>query len=271
MPTVVVARRPVAGREAEFETWLRRLAAEARSAPGHVSADIQPPNAVHPGEWVILYQFVDGDSLHAWLDAPVRAELLRDGDGLVDGPAREQVVALGTAPEPVTGVASFRVRAGEEERHAAVQARLAERLTTFPGFLRSEVFPPVPGVQDDTVIVFSFDDRRHLDAWLASDERRAMLAEIEPLLEGERTVNVVGGFAGWFGGEGPAVRRWKQAAVVLLALYPTSLVLTQMRSIVLPDAHWTLGVLFANVVGVGELSWLLMPVLTRLLDRWLRR
>ncbi len=41
---------------------------------------------------------------------------------------------------------------------------------------------------------------------------------------GERTVNVVGGFAGWFEAGGPApVRRWKSAAVVLLGLIPVSL------------------------------------------------
>jgi hypothetical protein len=63
-----------------------------------------------------------------------------------------------------------------------------------------------------------------------------MLAEIEPYLEGERTINVVGGFAGWFELPGaPVVKRWKQASIVLLALFPTTLVLTQVREWLLPD------------------------------------
>lgn len=271
IPTVVVARTPAPGREAEFEAWLRRLLAAARDAPGHVSSDLQPPNDVHPGEWVILYQFADAGSLAAWLDSPERESLLHDGGDLVTGSAREQVVALAQAPEPVTGVASFVVRPGEEHRYAEFHARLVERLSAFPGFLRSEVFEPVAGVQDETVVVFSFDSREHLDAWLASDERRAMLAEIEPYVVGERTVNVVGGFAGWFGGQGPAVKRWKQASVVLLALFPTALVLTVLREWLLPDVHWVLGVLIGNVLGVVVLSWVLMPFLTRVLDDWLRR
>lgn len=271
MPTVVVARTPVPGREAEFEGWLRGLLDVARDAPGHVSSDLQPPNDVHPGEWVVVYQFEDAASLEGWLHSSVRAELMREAADLVDGPPREQVVALAQGPEPVTAVASFRVRAGEEHRYATLHARLVQRLAGFPGYLRSEVFEPVAGVQDETVVVFSFDSREHLDAWLVSEERRAMLAEIEPFVEGERTVNVVGGFAGWFGGQGPGVRRWKQASVVLLALFPTSLVLTLVRMWLLPDVHWVLGVLFGNVLGVIALSWVLMPFLTRVLDGWLRR
>lgn len=271
MPTVVVARRPARGREAEFEGWLRGLLEVARDAPGHVSSDLQPPNDIHPGEWIVLYQFADASSLEGWLHSPIRAELMRAGADLVDGPVREQVVALAQSPEPVTAVASFRVRPGEEHRHDELQRRLVQRLAGFPGYLRSEVFDPIPGVQDETVVVFSFDSRRHLDAWLASEERRSMLAEIEPFLEGERTVNVVGGFAGWFGGNGPEVERWKQASVVLLALFPTSVVLTLVRMWLLPDVHWVVGVVFGNVLGVIALSWALMPFLTRLLDGWLRR
>ena len=79
-------------------------------------------------------------------------------------------------------------------------------------------------------------------------------------------------FAGWFGTAGTSpVKRWKQAALVLLALYPTSLLLTKVRGWVLPDVHWVFGVLFANVLGIIALTWVLMPFLTSRLARWLER
>ena len=78
-------------------------------------------------------------------------------------------------------------------------------------------------MQDDLVVVLTFDTREHLDAWLASDERRRILAEMERHTIGARTFNVVGGFAGWFGmRDGHDVKRWKSAATVLLALVPVS-------------------------------------------------
>ncbi len=272
MPTVVVARTPRPGREREFERWLRKLAATAHQAPGHIRSDVQPPTEVHPGEWVIVYQFRDAASLEAWLTSAERDALVADGHHLLEGSEREQVFALAEEHDPVTAVASFRVAPGNEHRYAEFHERLVERLSAFPGFLRSELFEPVEGVQDDTVVVFSFDSRSHLDRWLESDERRTMLAEIDDSIEGDRTLNVVGGFGGWFGGPGSAeVKRWKQALVVLVALFPTALLLGTLRSWLLPDLSFVPAVLLSNVLGVIILSWLLMPFLTRLLADWLRR
>ena len=127
-------------------------------------------------------------------------------------------------------------------------------------------------MQDETVVVFAFDSREHLDVWLESDERRLMLEEIDPYIEGDRTVNVVGGFAGWFGQPGMArVKTWKQAVIVLLAIFPTTIVLTALRMWLLPDAHWIVGIIIGNVLGVIILSWLMMPVLTRIFAGWLRK
>jgi uncharacterized protein len=271
MPTVVIARTPVPGRELEFEQWLRLLVAAARTARGHVHSDIQPPNSVHPGEWVVLYQFSDSDSIAAWLSSDLRESIMAEGAGLSIGDAREQVIALAQRPEPVTAVASFRVTPGNEHRYTEFHARLNSRLSIFPGFLRSEVFDPVSGVQEETVVVFSFDTREHLDTWLDSDERRQMLSEIDPLIEGSRTINVVGGFAGWFGRPGMAhVKRWKQASMVFLGIFPTAVLLTLVRRWLLPDVHWVVGVLFGNVLGVIALSWVLMPALTKVFEGWLR-
>jgi antibiotic biosynthesis monooxygenase (ABM) superfamily enzyme len=272
MPTVVVARRPVPGREAEFERWLRRLVAAARLAPGHVHSDLQPPNDVHPGEWVILYQFTDSQALQAWLTSGDRDELIAEGRGLIAGGVREQVVALANQPEPVTAVASFFLKPGTGTLYADFYDRLVRALMTFPGFIRSELFPPIPGIQDDTVVLLSFDTREHLDAWLESHERQRLLDEIDPVIEGGRTLSVVGGFAGWFGRPGMAkVKTWKQASIVLLGIIPISLLVTAVRRWLLPDVNWWTAVFIGNVIGVALLSWVAMPFLTRVFERWLQR
>jgi len=269
---VVIARRPVPGREAEFEGWLRTLVAAAREAPGHIHSDIQPPTDIHPGEWVILYQFKDSESINAWLDSDVRRQLMDEGRDLTAEDVREQVLALHQQPEPVTAVASFHVKPGNEGRYGELHARLQAELSKFSGFIRSEMFEPVDGVQDQTVVVFAFDNRDHLDAWLGSDARRQLLDEIEPLLDGPRTMNIVGGFAGWFGRPGMAhVKRWKQAAMVMLGIFPITVALTAVRSWLLPDVHWIVGILFGNVFGVIALTFVVMPSLTKVFASWLSR
>lgn len=235
-------------------------------------SDVQPPDEVHPGEWVTVYQFENTDRLNAWLTSSTRVDIMLAGAELSVGEAREQIIALTSQTESVTAVASFRVKSGNEHRNAELQAELVDRMSTFPGYLRSEVFEPVPGVQDDTVVVFSFDSRERLDDWLCSDERQLLLREIEDSIDGARTLNVVGGFGGWFAERGAAsVTTWKQASVVLLALFPTALTLTYLRRWLLPDIGVVGGVFIGNVLGVAILSWWLMPFLTRLLDDWLRR
>jgi antibiotic biosynthesis monooxygenase (ABM) superfamily enzyme len=257
-PTVIVARTARPDREADFERWLRDLVSRAAHAPGYVDAEIQPPGALHPNDWIVVYQFQDTTSLDAWLASDERAALMAGGNDLVVGPAREQVVALAPQAGPVTAVSSVRVRPGA--------------LATY-----RELLEPVDGVQDDLVVVFTFDEQHHLEEWLASPARHRVLRLMDDVVEGDRTVNVVGGFAGWFapsarGGGGVAEpKRWKQAAVVLLAIAPTSLLLTALRAWLIGDLPLVPAVLLNSVVGVAILSWVLMPVLTRWLAPWLRR
>ncbi len=271
-PLVVVTRRAMPGRRKAFERWLRELEVAARRAPGFVALQITEPDDRQPDDWGVVYRFTSADSLERWLASPERAAVMESGADLIAGPAREQRLAVAVDRDPVTAVSSVLVRDGAHDEYRQRHDQLVTELDRFPGFLRSELFQPVPGVQDETVVVLSFATRPDLERWLASDERRTALATLEHLVEGDRTLNVVGGFAGWFAGGGASpVRRWKQALVVLAALYPTALLLGLVLRSVAPDLPRALMTLAGNVLGVAVLTWLVMPPLTRVLDGWLRR
>lgn len=240
--------------------------------PGHLGSDLQPPGPKHPDEWVIVYQFDSQSLLDAWIESPLRAELLAEGADLTEGDARVQQLATSTGDDPVTAVASFQVRDGEREAFEHDYEHIVESMAKFDGFLNAELFPPVEGVQEETVIVFSFRSRPELDRWFTSGVRRQQLERLDEHIEGERQVNVVGGFGGWFTLGPREVKTWKQAGTVLLALYPTVLVLNELLDWLLPaDFPYPLAVLIGNTLGVAALSWILMPRLTALLDSWLRR
>ncbi len=219
-----------------------------------------------------MYQFDSQPLLDAWIESPVRAELLAEGADLTDGDARVQHLALTAVDEPVTAVASFRVREGQRDAFEQDYDRIIESMSTFDGFVNAQLYPPVEGVQEETVIVFSFRSRPQLDRWFTSDERRQQLEQLDEHIEGERQLNVIGGFGGWFTLGPRNVKTWKQAATVLLALYPTVLLLNEVLGWLLTDdLPYLLVVLIGNVLGVAILSWLLMPRLTSALDSWLRR
>ena len=274
-PTVVVARRVRPGREDEFTAWDRRIREAASRQPGFLASEVQPPNLSHPGEWVTVYSFETAALLEAWLVSDDRAVLMDEVESLVDGEAREQRIAgMRTTSEPVTLVLSQRIQPRDREEFVALYDEAVDRLAQFPGFLGSELLPPVEGVQEDLIIVASFASRPDLDRWLESDSRREWLGMIDQLIEGERTLNVVGGFGGWFPGqpthpEGP--KRWKQAVAVFVALFPTVLIITLVRGAIAPNMNVVLAVFVGNVLGILTLTYVLMPPLTRLLGGWLSR
>jgi len=274
-PTVIVARRVRSGREDDFRAWFRKTRRAVSQREGFLHADIQPPGASHPDEWVAVYSFASVDQLDQWLRSDERRSLVTELDEIIDGPAREQRVAgLRTTPEPVTVVFSQRIAPEHRSEYATLHAEVVDLMSAFPGFLGAELLEPVDGVQDEHVVVASFTSRTDLDGWLESAERREWLVRAEALIEGDRTVNVVGGFAGWFPAQTAAATgptRWKQAVTVFIALYPTSLAITLVRNEIDPAMNIALGVLIANVLGILVLAYLLMPPLTRALAKWLSR
>jgi hypothetical protein len=87
------------------------------------------------------------------------------------------------------------------------------------------------------------------------------------LTDGQRTLNVVGDYAGWFaGGSQRPPRRWKQAIVVIAGLIPVSLLVTLARQALAPQLPLLAVVSVTAVCNVAALTWIVMPLLTA----WLR-
>lgn len=256
-----------------FERWAEQVRSIAGTFPGHLGSELQPPSDAHPGEWVTVYRFGTQDELDRWLGSDERAALMRQGEALTDGPTREQRVSrVSQTSEVVTAVMSQRIRPENVARFREAEANIAGTMGRFPGFLSFEHSPPVSGVQDDYVISFSFTSRLDLDRWLESESRQEVLALVEPFVEGERTLSVIGGFGGWFVAENEQPpRQWKQAVSVLIALFPTTVLLSLVQLEWFADVPWVPALFVSNVLGIAALTWLLMPRLTKWLQPWLER
>jgi len=271
--TVIVARRVAAGRDEEFREWNDRLLAAATEFGGYLGSELQPPGASHPHEWVNIYRFEHQTDLDRWLGSEQRARVMADGAQLVSGATREQRIAHPSmASDVVTAVMSKRVKPDRAGDYRRAHDEIENAMNRFAGFLRCDVYEPVPGVQDDHITVFSFDTRAHLDAWLDSTDRQQALRGVDDLLLGENTLNIVGGFGGWFAPRSAdAPQRWKGAIAVLIALFPTVVFLRFVQDAMFGDVAWLPALFVSNVVSVSILTWLLMPLVTRVLRGWLRR
>lgn len=258
-------------RKRQVRRRLEELIDRGSKFPGYLRGDIQATDPRRLDDWVVVVEFVGSGALADWLTSPDRAELIGDDPSLFSERPRLQVLATPSATTSVTAVASFPVQAGLEAAFERQYRRLLAAVIRFEGFIRCELIPAERGVQRESVVVFSFTSRPALDVWFESEAREAILVDIRVLLTAKSTMNIVGGFGGWFNPPNRPPKMWKQACLVLIALYPTSLLLSWLRLVALPNLNFAAAVLVVNILGVAILTWILLPSLTGRFWRWLRR
>ena len=168
---------------------------------------------------------------------------------------------------------SRRVKPGREADFEAWARGILAAARQFPGHLGASVLD-APGSRERHIL-FSFADRKSLRAWLDSEERRRWLARVEELLETDRGLQQLTGLETWFklpGSTVPTMKpppRWKMWLVSLVAVYPLvfafqALLVPRMAGLPLP-----LRALVFPLVLLTLMTFVVMPVVTRVLHRWL--
>ncbi len=97
--------------------------------------------------------------------------------------------ATGTA---ATVIISQRVRDGHEQAFEAWQLNMNAEASKYPGFIGAEINKPT-AVQREWVIVYRFNSIAHVQAWLNSATRQALLLDAQQYFEGPGTQQVIGG------------------------------------------------------------------------------
>jgi hypothetical protein len=263
------------GRENEYLRWQAEINDACRTFPGFEADEVILPVPGVQDDYVVIYRFDTFPHLNAWLRSDTRQALLARSKDVLDD-SRQQVVAGRGAAQHVSGmVVSTRVKLGHEREYRAWQHRIDAEAARFPGFLSNEAFPPVPGLQDEWVVLVRFDSPEHLQGWLVSDVRKLLVEDAARLWEEARIASFSGAFPGWFGagatGSGSVALPpdWKQAMIVLLVLYPTVMLLAHFLSPSLDSLPLAVSMFIGNLVSVALLTWLLMPLANRAFGFWL--
>ncbi len=272
--TIIIGQKVLAGSEQQYQEWQKGLNREASRYPGFLAAEINPPTAVQP-EWVVVYRFDSIPHVMAWLNSATRQERLAAGQKFFDGPGTQQVLGGGSrnADPLVTVAVSHRVSEESVDEFIAWQDRLRLAESRFPGFRGTELFRPVPGVQEEWTALYRYDSAADLDRWLVSDERKQLLAEGDKFADfHSRTID--NSFGNWFafdehGQEAPPPSDVKTSIAVWVGLYPTVVFL----SLALSPLHMPLwlGLLIGNLFSSFVMTFVTMPYYVNpLLKHWLR-
>lgn len=275
--TIVIQTRVSLGSEEPFAAWQEHMARIVARAPGYISYELIRPDPPIQRDWVIVERFASRQAASGWLNSPERAEAMKRGEDLLaDDQAISVIDELGSPPPPTksTSVILTAVESGAEQAFRDWNARITAAQSVWPGYVGCALQPPVEGVQDQWVTVVSFDSDEHLDAWLQSDDRAALIEESEAFARDTAMRRVHSGFEGWFDIARPAgvVRPapWKLNWLILAGLYP----IVMLEILFMNNKLLWMNLAFSNLIGntlsVAILGWPVLALLTKVMGWWLQ-
>ena len=272
--SAVISQRVRPDFEAEFARWQGEVFGAARQFPGFESTEVIRPQPGVQDDWVIVYRFDTAENLRGWLGSAQR-RILREQVEPCLAPPTERILARAPASDrPVTVVISRKVVRGREADYEYWQKGISAASRRFAGYIGSELLRPVPGIQDEWIVVLRFASPETMDHWLESDVRKSWLEKADAFTREFELQRLGGGLGGWFpAGQTPGATtppRWKQGLAVLLAIYPTATVLSAILEPMLAGIPANATRLLISVFSVALLTWLLMPAINRILAFWLQ-
>jgi uncharacterized protein len=168
-----------------------------------------------------------------------------------------------------------------QEKASAFQAwhsSLRRAARQFRGYIRTDLCPPVKANQLIWYSIMHFEAPEHLQEWLESKTREALLLEGQQFFETYHFKSFETGLEGWFsrqknsdqvGLDAPA---WKQNLAIILGLYPTvmlqTLVFTKLG--IMQDWPLASAMLINNFISSSILTWSVMPFVMQLTRFWLQ-
>jgi hypothetical protein len=166
-----------------------------------------------------------------------------------------------------------RVRPGREAEFERALHEFFRASFARDGVLGASMLAPPPGSDTrEFGILRTFADEQEREAFYASPLFAAWEKRAQELTEGEAVHRELHGLEAFFRSpRGSPPPRWKMAVATLLGVFPTSLAL---GAIVPPFTRgWSMlaASLVFTALMVALLTWVVMPLVTRLLHRWLHR
>jgi antibiotic biosynthesis monooxygenase (ABM) superfamily enzyme len=168
----------------------------------------------------------------------------------------------------VTEVISRSIRAGHERDYDDWLRRFMISERKFPGYLGTTIIAPGGNVSSVRYIINRFANQVLLDAWENSEESLKLLEEVSKYSTRQR----VTGMETWFTLPDleaiVAPPKWKMAIVSFIGAYSISLLAQYILGLYLGQSPLLTNLLMTIILVVG-LTYFAMPLLSRLLRRWL--
>lgn len=174
---------------------------------------------------------------------------------------------------PVTVSVSRRVKAGSEAEYEQWIKEISEAGSQFEGHLGVNVLRPCDVTQGEYVLIYRFDTYENARRWEESAERKTLIEQVEPLVDGETVRKRVTGLEFWFDLPDVPVAakpsQHKMAVVMIVIVYCMVLLLSTMFAPVIGEWPFWMKLLVVIPAQVILMTYVVMPKVTRWLKGWL--
>ncbi|MDX2105221.1 MAG: hypothetical protein SFY67_02365 [Candidatus Melainabacteria bacterium] len=150
------------------------------------------------------------------------------------------------------------------------QKLMTEASSKFEGYESTEVFPPAEGLHDEWITLVRFNSKSDLDNWVNSSKRAELNAKFNQEFGEFKMRRIAEGFDMWFQPpQAVKIPPWKMAMTILVALYPTLLLLQAFITFPLFSNFPHVWKMLASIVlSVSAMQWVVVPFAVRHLKWW---
>ncbi len=149
--------------------------------------------------------------------------------------------------------------------------KLRQQEATFPGFEKVNVQVSKSSQEEHWITFLQFDSESHLENWLNSPERQALLEEANTYINAQEKYKLLSSFGNWFNDNPSAVVPpvWMQSMLILLTLFPAVVLETRYILPLMSNLNPVIMRFLGVIIIVCSISWILMPLSIFALGWWL--
>ena len=171
---------------------------------------------------------------------------------------------------PVHIAITRQVRPGREAEFQQALLEFMQDSFAHGGVWGASMLTPPPGSKaGEYGILRTFRNEEERDAFYESPMFKAWEERARTLTEGEPVYRQLHGLEAWFRAPRNPPPRWKMAGATFLGVFPVAMILNLTLGPVIRPWHFVLSNAVFNVCVVALLTWVVMPIITRLLNGWL--
>jgi len=172
----------------------------------------------------------------------------------------------------LTVVVRRRIKPGREAEFEQTMRSFVQFALAFPGHRGISVLRPAAGSRD-YIVVDKFSDERARGDFKASSQYQDWMGRLGELTEGDPRIEELSGLEGWFTlpeDPGlPSLPKYKMALATFLGVYPVVMGLSLTLGPAIQSWPFILRNAVFNACVVILLTWLVMPLITRVFHPWL--